>query len=134
MSRFKPDPTDPVANARALTRRQARAKELTRLHDELREARERADQGEQILHAIRRAVGLEFNNGVSLLKFIEERWITDEQIAAAVEDALDPTTAYINAWLEFNKLGIFRCKSCATYKVPPASCPDCHGSGTTRGK
>ena len=35
MGKFKPDPTDPVANARGWTRRQRRAKEIERLRQQI---------------------------------------------------------------------------------------------------
>ena len=58
---------------------------LTRVMGELTEARERADQGEKILHAIRRAVGLEFGNGVSLLAFIKREWPKIERLQSVVK-------------------------------------------------
>jgi hypothetical protein len=74
--------------------------------------RERAGQGEQILHAIRRAVGLEFNNGVSLLDFIGERWISDEMISAAVQSAHDPNQPKEAQVAKQRVLRIFKIKKC----------------------
>lgn len=114
---------------------------------------ERADHGEMILHAIRRAVDLEFNNNVSLLDFIEERWISDEMIGAMVRSLNEPglfvmmtqanaKRARVAMWRVLNRLDIFQCEACEgegknydpSGKTPDYFCCSCNGIGATRGK
>ena len=134
--------------------------EVDRQRDYARTQRERiaeleaiCDQAETILHSIRAAVGLELNNGISLLYFIKERWITDAQLASGevvllTQGQIDAAWAYANdpvlrpftrkgAELALKELDIERCpdQHCAngedTRPMPCSypACKVCNGKG-----